>query len=213
MCGNRLTTDEKHICVECIATMPPTGHLSDPYENRMAKLLWGRLPVERVAALFFYQPKSTFSNAIIALKYHGMKGAGVTLGRIFARQAKEQGFFDGIDYIIPMPIARKRERWRGYNQSVMIARGISEVSGISVRTDIVKRTTFKASQTNLRSMERWRNVEGAFTLLKPNDIAGRHVLLVDDVMTTGATIIACGEACMAAGDVRFSIMTLGFTTP
>lgn len=121
------------------------------------------------------------------------------------------GFFDGIDIIIPIPLTRKREWNRGYNQSGEIAKGISRYTKIPIVTNAVKRTRFTQSQTHLKSEQRKQNVENAFKLLKPSLIKGKHILLVDDIITTGATVYSCAKELQKAGNITFSIISAGFT--
>lgn len=121
------------------------------------------------------------------------------------------GFFDGIDIIIPIPLTRKREWNRGYNQSEEIAKGISRYTKIPIVTNAVKRTRFTQSQTHLKSEQRKQNVENAFKLLKPSLIKGKHILLVDDIITTGATAYSCAKELQKAGNITFSIISAGFT--
>ena len=121
------------------------------------------------------------------------------------------GFFDGIDIIIPIPLTRKREWNRGYNQSGEIAKGISRYTKIPIVTNAVKRTRFAQSQTHLKSEQRKQNVENAFKLLKPSLIKGKHILLVDDIITTGATVYSCAKELQKAGNTTFSIISAGFT--
>ncbi len=211
VCGRRLFAGESDICVECVVALPRTDFVLSPKDNDLARFFWGLMPIERATALFYYRAHSETSNIIYSLKYHGQASLGVALGRIAAREAMGTDFFEGVDMIVPVPLARKRERQRGYNQSEMIAEGISEMTGIGMRTDVVKRTKFLDTQTKLSRWERQENVKGLFKLIDAESIRGKHVLLVDDVVTTGATINACAEAMMAAGDVRFSVMVLGFS--
>ncbi len=136
---------------------------------------------------------------------------GEYFGCQIAHHVSVEHFFDDIDMLIPIPLSRQRKQQRGYNQSEQIARGIAKVTGIAVRTDIVHRIKDNPSQTHLAKHERQKNVEGIFSLLKPEAIRGRHIMLVDDIVTTGATLMECGTTLMGAGDVRFSIITLGTT--
>ena len=133
------------------------------------------------------------------------------MGRLFAGELSRQGFFEGIDAIIPVPITRRRRWQRGYNQSLEIARGISEVTSLPILKNAVRRTRFDQSQTKKKGWQRLENVADAFQLRQPEAINGRHLLLVDDIVTTGATIRACALELCKAGDVRISVVSLGFT--
>ena len=175
----------------------------------MAKLFWGQMPVERAAAFFYYESHSKTANVIYKLKYKSHPEIGPVMGRKVAVEFQRDHFFDGIDGIVPVPLTKKRFRQRGYNQSEEIAKGINEITGIPIYTGIVKRTVFKGSQTRRRRWERQENVEYAFSLVDGEPIIGKHILLIDDVVTTGATIIACAKELCKAGGVRISILSLG----
>lgn len=210
VCGRRLAPSERVICAVCNLHLPRTGYQLSAYDNPMARLFWGIIPVERVAALFFYEAGSRTSNILYDLKYHDRPEIGREMGRLMAREFMETGFFEGIDLIVPLPLARKRQRQRGYNQSMELARGISEATSLPIYNRIVRRASFVKSQTQMRRQERQENVEGAFELKDPASVHGRHVLLVDDVITTGATMTACARELLKAGDVRLSLLSLGF---
>lgn len=177
----------------------------------MAQLFWGQLPVERAAALMHYEPHSEMAQMVYRLKYDQRPDIGEDLGRIMANEMQQAGFFDGIDVILPVPLAPKRLRRRGYNQSEMLARGISEITGLPIVTRAVKRLYFRGSQTSLTRQERLENVEGVFQLRRGELLENRHVLLVDDVCTTGATILACGQTLKDIKGIKMSVLTLGFT--
>lgn len=211
VCGHRLAVDEDCICSSCLRSLPRTGFAAAPYDNVMARQFWVRIPIERCVAFIWHTPQALSSRPIYLLKYYDSPETGRSLGRIEAEELASEGFFDGIDFIIPVPLARRRERERGYNQSVEMAHGIASVTGLAVREDIVVRDTFHKSQTRLTPEERQSNVENAFRLINAAAVAGRHVLLVDDVVTTGATICACGRELAKAGDVKISVMSWGFT--
>ena len=132
------------------------------------------------------------------------------MGRMVAKELIPSGFFDGIDRIIPVLLSKKRQHQRGYNQSIEIARGVSEVTGLPLFQKVVKRVSFKGSQTNLGRWERNENVEKVFELIDGTTIQGKHLLVIDDVVTTGATIIACSKELVKAGDVKISVLSLGF---
>ena len=132
------------------------------------------------------------------------------MGRLMAKEVESSGFFDGIDLLIPIPLARSRQRQRGYNQCTMLARGVSEVTGIKVVESVIMREKFERSQTRLDRWERMENVEGLFGLRDPQSLQGKHVLLIDDVMTTGATICACSKPLQQVEGIRISVLTLGF---
>ena len=211
ICGERLSVNEQVLCATCHMHLPLTLYEQQALDNPMARLFWGHFPVERASALFFYEPQSPTSKMIYDMKYRSMPEIGEALGSIAARQFATAGFFEGIDALVPMPITRRRQWQRGYNQSMEIARGVKVVTGIPIFNKVVRRVTFHESQTAQHSWERLRNVDDAFRLIHPNHIAGKHILLIDDIVTTGATVTACGRELAKAPDVRISILSLGLT--
>lgn len=210
VCGARLAITEEEICSVCNLHLPRTNLHLNPLDNPLAKMFWGLMPIEKATALFYYAPQSDTSHLIYALKYFSRPQIGNHMGKILARDIADAGFFEGIDVIVPVPLAPKRRRERGYNQSEEIARGIGNVTGIKVDCNALKRKTFKASQTHLHRWQRLENVEKAFYITKQGQrLKGKHVLLVDDIITTGATIVACAEAMKEVEGIRFSVVALG----
>ena len=177
----------------------------------MAKLFWHQIPVERATALFYYESHAETANILYELKYKNHPEVGEVMGRLMAKELKPSGFFDGIDGIVPIPLAKKRQRQRGYNQSLEIARGISAITSLPIYNKVVRRKAFEGSQTNKGRWERNENVEGVFELKDASAIQGKHLLMVDDVVTTGATVIACVQELCKAGNVKVSVIALGFS--
>ena len=211
LCGCRLAEDEQTLCICCSQKLPFTDDYLSPYDNNTARLLWGRMPVERAVALMYYYPESFSALLIYKLKYGNQPEIGEWLGEYMANWLMPYDFFSDIDLIIPLPIHKHRERERGYNQSREIARGISYISKIKVGNNVVERSRYTISQTKLTHADRTKNVENAFRLLRPNEIRSKHILLVDDIITTGATIAACANVLAKAEDVKISVMTIGRT--
>lgn len=176
----------------------------------MARLFWGRVEVERAAAWFFYRSGTTVSQMIHEMKYNHQPQLARHLGQLAAEEMKTDGFFDGVDLLVPVPLTRRRERQRGYNQSREIARGISEITGVTIVERAVMRTRFEESQTRKNAAERMANVEGVFELTDAAAVSGRHVMLVDDVMTTGATLSACCRQLLSAPGTKVSTFALAF---
>ena len=211
MCGRRLSATEEVICNKCNFHLPRTGFANDAYNNEMAKLFWGRLPIERASALFYYEAHSETANIIYQLKYKSHPEIGYEMGRMVAKEFKCYDFFDGIDGIVPVPLTKKRQVHRGYNQSEEIAKGISEITGLPIFNDLIKRTQFQGSQTRRNRWERNDNVEHVFTANKPIPANVKHLLVVDDVVTTGATIVACSSKLTSSADIKISVLSLGLT--
>ena len=210
ICHRRLAPSERVLCAACNMHLPRTGFQQSPMDNTMARLFWGIIPVERAAALFYYASHAPAANIVYDMKYHDHPEIGVEMGRLMGREFSEAGFFDGIDMIVPVPLAKKRQRQRGYNQSAELARGLSQATGLPIYDRVVRRTVFLKSQTEMGRWERQENVERVFELKEADALRGRHVLLVDDVVTTGATMTACARELLKAGDIRISLIALGF---
>ena len=210
VCGHRLTVTEEVICARCNFHLPRTGFQHNAYENDMAKLFWGQIPIERATAFFYYEAHAETANILYELKYKDHPEIGEIFGRMFATEIKSAGFFDGIDGIVPVPLAKKRQRQRGYNQSEEIAQGVSEITGLPIYNKVVKRISFKGSQTNKGRWDRQENVERVFDLIDAEAVSNKHLLLIDDVVTTGATCIACAKVLCQSANVRISILSLGF---
>ena len=211
VCGNRLAVTEETLCSKCYLHLPRTDFGHDLYENVMAKLFWGQMAIEKATALFYYEPHAETAQILYEMKYKNHPEIGVVMGRMMAKELMRSGLFEGIDAIVPVPLARKRERQRGYNQSLELAKGVSEVTGLPIANKVVRRTKFVGSQTQRGRWERNENVENVFELVNSDSISGKHLLLIDDVVTTGATIIACAQEMRKASNVKFSVLALGYS--
>lgn len=206
-CGNHLLRNEYLICTECYIRMPRTAyHLKE--DNPVARLFWGRCRIERAAAFSFYNRDSRIRKLIHNLKYKGVREIGSELGRIYGNSLKDSKFLEGIDLIIPVPLHPTKERLRGFNQSGIIAGGFSDVTGIPVNCNILIRQGFSETQTRRSRYERWVNVEGIFCISMPELAEGKHVLLIDDVITTGSTLEACANELLKCRDTKVSVAAL-----
>ncbi len=210
VCGHRLTVTEEVICAKCNFHLPRTGFHHHAYDNEMAKLFWAQIPIEKATAFFYYEAHAETANIIYELKYKNHPEIGNIVGRMLAKEIQPSGFFDGIDGIVPVPLAKKRLRQRGYNQSMEIAQGVSEMTGLPIYKKVVRRNSFKGSQTNKGRWDRQENVEHVFELTDAIAVSNKHLLLIDDVITTGATCIACAKALCQSGNIHISILALGF---
>lgn len=207
VCGNPLQEGEEVLCLRCNMDMPRTDfHLLK--DNPVERMFWGKVPLERAAVYFFYQKGSAYRHLLYKLKYEGRKDVGETMGRFMAEELKKAGFFQGIDVVVPVPLHPRKLRKRGYNQSEYIARGVASVTGIAVDSSSVARIRETDSQTRKSAYERWENVKGIFRLSAPERFVGKHVLIVDDVLTTGATTTACADAFAEVEGIRISVLAL-----
>ena len=207
VCGNVLMHNEEHLCLHCLPDMPRTDFCYHP-DNAMAQLFYGKLRVEKAAGYFYFSKGSDYRLLIHRIKYNGEKECGRYLGQLFVRENRDSRFFDGIDCVVPVPLHPRKKRMRGYNQSEWIARGIAEELNIPLVDDVLISRTHRVSQTRKGIYDRYLSTRQAFDLLPDNRLVGRHVLLVDDVVTTGATLLACGEALVKGGVTSISMATL-----
>ena len=207
VCDRPLAKGEECICTVCNINLPRTNyHLRK--DNPVERLFWGQIPLERATSFFFYEKGSDFRLILHRLKYGGQKEIGAIMGRYMAAELLSSHFFQGIDVIIPIPLHKKKQQIRGYNQSEWIARGITAVTGIPIDTESILRKKNTETQTRKSVFERRDNVEGIFELQHPETLAGKHILIVDDVLTTGSTTLACASCLVDVEDIRISILTL-----
>ena len=216
MCGGFLDTEERYVCAECLKDMPLTYFWSWR-GNPAEQILWARTYLEGVVSLFYYSRDNDYKELLHAVKYSGNLAMGRWLGRILGEKMREAAY-PLPDVIVPVPLHWRRKWKRGYNQAEVIARGISEgLSGdIPVLTDILRRVRYSTSQTRMSVGSKWENVSGSFVLIDnitaAERLSGRHVLLVDDVLTTGATVEACWDALRVIPDIRVSYASIAFVT-
>ncbi len=209
-CGNHLLRIETAVCTECFVLIPRTNfHLKQ--DNPVAQLFWGRCRLEKAAAFSYYTRDSRIRKLIHYLKYQGGREAGSELGRIYGTSLGSSGFIDGIDMIIPVPLHPSKERKRGFNQSEIIAEGIAGPCCLPVRSDLLKRNVKTATQTRRTRYDRWTNVGGIFGVTDEGSLTGKHVLLVDDVITTGSTLEACANEILKIEGARVSVAALAFS--
>ncbi len=206
-CGNHLMRNESLICTDCFVSMPRTGYHTMP-GNPVEQLFWGRCYIEKAAAFSFYSRGSRIRNIIHNLKYRGIKEIGYEMGKIYGLSLKKEGFTEDIDLIVPVPLHPEKQRRRGFNQSEIISSGISEVTGIALETCSLVRLVHSSSQTRRSRYDRWTNVEGIFSVSFPETFYNKHLLLVDDVITTGSTIESCALELLKLKGVKISVVAL-----
>ena len=208
-CGTSLFRGEHLICLHCLHHLPYTDyHLH--FENRVAKQLWGRMEFEAAMAMLYFRKATSIQNLMHNLKYNQKTEIGVFLGRLLGDRLLASTLYKGIDLIVPVPLHPKRFRVRGYNQSSFIANGVAEKIEATVNEHVLIRDIHTESQTKKNRYHRYENMKNIFKVSDEKAIYQKHVLLVDDVITTGATIEACANALNAAGAAKISIATLAF---
>lgn len=210
VCNTPLTHGEETMCLHCRYNLPRCNIHNNPF-NIIHQRLMRHVPIERAAAYFFYHRDSAYTNLILSAKYRGRPKILEQLAKEFAQTISPDGFFDGIDRIIPVPMYRSKKISRGYNQTDYIARGLHKATGIKIANNIIairKHTT----QTRKGAYSRWLNAQNTYSVENPHELNGLHILLIDDVITTGATLTACAEAIhKTAPSATISILTLAAT--
>ena len=187
--------------------MPRTNH-SEIHDNPMEQLFYGRVPIARACACFEFKKGSDYLKILYQLKYRGQKELGEYFGTQFGLWLQNEDQFRSADYLCPVPLHPRKERKRGYNQSFHIALGLSQSLGIPVDRTNLSRSMHTATQTRKSRWDRWQNVEGIFSLNDPEKFTGKHIILVDDVVTTGATLEACATAILSQCPATISMLTL-----
>lgn len=191
-CGETLLKDEETVCLKCRYTLPFTGY-ENHADNPLAQVFYGRVRFHAVTACFFFAKSGKVQHLIHELKYKNNPEAGIFLGQELGKTIKDAPLFQGIDYLIPVPLHPRREKQRGYNQSLLIAQGINEVTGIPIGDKYLIRAVYTTTQTKKSADERHKNVKDIFEVRFPEELEGKHVLLIDDVLTTGATLESCAH--------------------
>lgn len=205
-CGTSLFKWEKLVCTRCRSMLPKTGYELNE-DNPLAQIFYGRVRLKAVTACFFFSKEGKVQHLIHELKYKGNSDAGFFLGKELGKTIQEAPLFQGLDYLIPVPLHPKRERERGYNQSMVIAQGIAEITGVEIGKNFLVRSVNTATQTHKTKEERWNNVKDIFEVKHVNQLEGKYVLLVDDVLTTGATLEACALKLSSISGITISCAT------
>ena len=206
-CGESLNSDEKTFCLSCLYHLPRTNYWNED-KNPLEQMFWGRVKLEHVCALFFFGKGSRYRNLLHKLKYKGQTEIGVKLGQQLGQELKISSLYDSINVIVPVPLHPKKLYKRGYNQSEQIAKGIAQATGWELNTTALIRNVFTETQTRKTKMERWENVAEVFSVKMPEELKNKHILLVDDVLTTGATIEACVARLLEVEGCKISVATL-----
>jgi ComF family protein len=209
-CSGYLVRGERNICTTCLHDLPYTDyHLHA--DNRAAKQFWGRLPCRAVTAMLYFRKGSRVQRLLHRLKYNGQTDLGLELGQLLGERLKAAGRHAEIDMVLAVPLHPKRERLRGYNQSKCIADGVAACLNVPVRSGVLCKHRSTSSQTRKGRFSRYENLKDVFEVRDAEIIRGKQILLIDDVITTGATIEACGQVLYEAGIGSLSIAAIAFT--
>lgn len=208
-CGSDLLEEDNLLCLKCIHNLPHTNFAALA-NNPVEKDFWGRIPLSAAYSQFYFSKEFLIQRLIHQLKYGGDTKIGFYLGGIMGKTLLNSNRFNAVDALIPLPLYADKEHKRGYNQAAVICNGMSSVMNIPVLNGAVIRQHATETQTRKHRTERWQNVKDSFKVVKENELSGKHLLLVDDVVTTGATLEACGNAILQVEDVKLSIATLAY---
>jgi ComF family protein len=205
-CGNDIISETSELCMRCMDAMPETNFELHP-SNPVEKIFWGRLPLRAATAQFYFTKESLMQRLMHQFKYKGNRDLGFQLGKIMGEQIKRSGRFPA-DILIPLPLFPAKEKRRGYNQATVLCEGMAEAMKIEMLDNIITRPQHTETQTKKGRIERWKNIEGKFVLVDAMAIRNKHLLLVDDVITTGATLESCGNELLKAENTQLSVATL-----
>jgi ComF family protein len=209
-CGSDILSRESVLCMRCVEAMPETGfelHADNPVEKKF----WGRISLEHATAQYYFTRESLMQRLMHQFKYKRNRDLGFQLGVLMGASIKQSRRFP-VDALIPLPLFRVKEKKRGYNQATILCEGMAESLQVPVLKDAVSRSHHTDTQTKKGRIERWQNMEGKFVLLKPETVRNKNVLLVDDVITTGATLEACGAELLKAENLKLSIAALCYAS-
>ena len=206
ICDDLLHKHEKSLCTACLLDLPRTDFHEDR-ENFVEQLFWGKVKLELATSYLNYIKGGNVQRMMHKFKYKGYKEVGEHLGRRFGVELNQTAFA-GIDAIVPIPLHKKKQKKRGYNQSDYLGRGLAQSLHKPLITDVLVRNKFTDTQTKKSKFDRWQNVSDIFVVNDENQFSGKHILLVDDVVTTGSTLEVAAAEILKCRDTRVSIATL-----
>lgn len=210
-CHDKLLDKGRSICLACERKIKPTNfHLL--VDNPVKERFWGRVDLERATSAYTFVKGELLQHLIHQLKYDHRPEIGLELGKLYGSMLADDPFWKTVDCIIPVPLHPKKEHKRGYNQAAKWAAGLAESLDIPSADNYLIRTSFTETQTKKSRMERFTNVEHAFSVQKAETMEGKHLLLVDDVLTTGATLEACALKLLEVKNVRVSVACIALAS-
>jgi len=210
-CGESLVSNEDCICTTCKIKLPFTFY-SKEKENKLTQFFWGRMPVESGAALLYFQKGGNVQHLIHQFKYKGYQEIGNLLGLMLGAELKESQYYQGLDVVVPVPLHPAKMKTRGFNQSEVFGGGLAEALGIKQVSDGLVRVISTSTQTKKTRFKRWENVKTVFEINNPNQFENKNILLVDDVVTTGATLEACANMLLQIKGTKLWLATIAVTT-
>jgi ComF family protein len=208
-CGTDRLDKQTEICLRCLHRLPLTHFTAQP-DNPIEKIFWGRTHVQAATSLFFYSQDSTMQSLLHELKYRGNQALGIQLGSLLGTALKNTSRFP-VDVLVPVPLHPSKEKSRGFNQATLICQGIAAVTGLTVCTTLLRRNAQRSTQTKKDRAARWENMQGIFEATPFNEVPYKNILLIDDVITTGATLEACGQALLEAEERKLWIASVCYS--
>jgi ComF family protein len=209
-CGTDVLNHDAVLCAACHTQLPETGFI-EAADNLVEKKFYGQLQVQASGAAFYFTKDGMLQQLIKQLKYHGNKEVGFYLGRQLGKYLSETNRFNEVDIIVPLPLNPRKEKKRGYNQAAVIAEGINSIWPKPVYTNAAERLIFTETQTHKDRISRWQSMRDVFAVTDTNALTNKNILLVDDIITTGATLEACSEKILQVQGTRLFIATVAFT--
>lgn len=209
-CDGELLSGEEHICLDCQLQLPYTG-FANQSPNAIEQMFWGRVEIEGAVAFLYFKKGSRTQRLMHRIKYKGEKELAQHIGRVMGEELKRSGRFVTVEGIIPIPLHKKKQRKRGFNQSEWFAKGLAEKIEVDVITNVLLKTSETKSQTQKNRWQRWLNMGEQFVVKQSDSIKGKHILLVDDIVTTGATLESCVMTLKENTNSTISIATMAIT--
>ncbi len=209
-CGTDTISNDQLLCLSCFAKLPHTN-FTDQQNNPVEQKFYGQLPIKAAVSGYYFTKDSLIQNLVYQLKYKGNKEIGFYLGSLVGEMLKDSTRFNSIDALVPLPLNPKRQKKRGYNQATAISKGLAKTLDKPIYDNAIFRNINTETQTQRGRLTRWENMQGVFEVKKPELLTGKHLVLVDDVITTGASLIACGSALLQVPNTSLSIVTLAYT--
>jgi ComF family protein len=209
VCGSSLFKNEHQICSRCLTHLPETNFHKDK-ENEVTQVFWGRVPLVTGASLYYYKKGGSVQQLLHQFKYNGHQEIGHFIGRYYGARLKEAEHFQKVDIIIPIPLHKKKQKLRGFNQAELFANGLGHSMEVEVDTSSVIRHVETSTQTRKSRYNRWENVNEIFAVTQPGRLENKHILVVDDVITTGATMEACLQILHNIPGTLLSVASIAF---
>lgn len=210
-CQLILNDNEHYICTQCRHELPLTN-FNVIENNAIEKLLYGRAPIEQATAMLWFKKKGIVQQLLHNLKYKGHEDIGLFLGQWFGEELRDLNTFNNIDVVVPVPLHKSRQRKRGYNQVHKFAQAIADKLQVDYNTTVLQKTKATETQVFKDRLKRWNDNQTIFSVANTNDLKGKHILLVDDVITTGATIEACANALLIIEGIKISVATMAIAS-